>query len=172
MGLLAFIIFNFNSTLTNRPAQLRVTSKPKIQHDLAFNDSVWLSKNKRNIEMYQNLWDITVETYLEIYNHYICSHRTNIVSYGTFLALKPFRIFALHSNRIHPCVFAKSIFNPGEELVQLLNYVTTQIFHLSLMIMKASSSTFRPNVRIVIMEMCIFDWAVLQLNEWFVNIKD
>ena len=40
--------------------------------------------------MYQNLWDITVETYLEIYNQYICSHRTNIVSYGTFLALKPF----------------------------------------------------------------------------------
>ena len=53
------------STLTNRLAQLRVTSKPKI-HDLPFNDSVQLAKSKRNVEIYQDLWDITTKTYLEI----------------------------------------------------------------------------------------------------------
>ena len=47
-----------------------------------------------------------------------------------------------------PCI-PKYIFTPGEELVQLLNYVKTKIFHFSLMIMKASSSTFKPNVQIV-----------------------
>ena len=50
--------------ITNRPAQLRVTSKPKIQHDLPFNER--LTKNKCNLEMYKNLWDITTKMYLEI----------------------------------------------------------------------------------------------------------
>ena len=78
------------STIANRPALLKVTSKPKVQEDLPFNDSVKLTRNKRNREMYQNLWKITTKRFIELYCQYTLENQNNIASYGTFIALKPF----------------------------------------------------------------------------------
>ena len=78
------------STNTSRPAQLKVSAKPKIQMNLPFNSSTTLTSNKRNIQLYQNMWQITNKSFKQLFHDYISTHPKNLVSYGTFISLKPF----------------------------------------------------------------------------------
>ena len=95
---------SITSTITNMPAQLKVSCKPKIQCHLAFHSIVKLTKNKRNIELYQNVWMVTTKTFGELHKEYNTFYPNNNVAYGTFVALKPFYIRAADEKEIAMCL--------------------------------------------------------------------
>ena len=76
------------STLTSRPAKLKISDKNKIQSDLEYANTVNIVTNKRGISFYENLWWIT-QSPLKLYVEYLATN-AYYVSHGTFLALKPF----------------------------------------------------------------------------------
>ena len=79
------------STLTSRPASLRVSERGKIQMGLDFVDTKVIV-SKRNVDFYENNWMMLHKTYLELYLSYISEYPMNRVSKGTFFALRPFFI--------------------------------------------------------------------------------
>ena len=77
------------STITSRPAKLRIGNRPKLQNGLPFIDTVEFKK-VRNVDHFQSQWLILNKTYRDLYNEYVKSNQ--YVSYETFLTLKPFYI--------------------------------------------------------------------------------
>ena len=57
---------NTPSTITSRPAKLKVSDKPKIQSQLSFVDTVNIIK-QRNRNFYEGIWYITNLTMKELY---------------------------------------------------------------------------------------------------------
>ena len=90
------------STLTSRPAKLRIFCKPKLQSKLNFVDTVTIAESKRNLHFYECQW-MTVETsYCALYHEFSESHDLDI-SYGTFIGLKPFYIRGITCSDIEMC---------------------------------------------------------------------
>lgn len=89
------------STITSRPAKLKVCDKSKIQTDLEFVDTVTVIQ-QRNRPFYLNHWYITTLTFKELYQRYITS-ADNKVSLGTFIALKPFYVRSATTKDIEVC---------------------------------------------------------------------
>ena len=54
------------STLTSRPAKIKVSNKPKLQADLPYHDSVTNIK-QRNRDFYQSQWLVHCLAILEMY---------------------------------------------------------------------------------------------------------
>ena len=77
------------STITSRPAKLRIGNRPKLQNGLPFIDTVEFKK-VRNVDHFQSQWLILNKSYRDLYNEYVKSNQ--YVSYGTFLTLKLFYI--------------------------------------------------------------------------------
>lgn len=50
------------STITSRPAKLKLNDKPKIQTGLSFTDSTNIATNKRGNKFYESLWMIQDDT--------------------------------------------------------------------------------------------------------------
>lgn len=81
------------STLTSRPALLKVGTRPRIQCDLEFpSPGVEQVTNKRGVRSYQACWRIVEQPYLSLYHMYKSKHHENFLSYGSFLSLKPFYV--------------------------------------------------------------------------------
>ena len=77
------------STLTSRPAKLKVTDKPKIQSNLRFIDTVNIIK-QRNQNFYENIWFVTMLiTYKKLFDKYCHENPDNSVGSSTFMALQP-----------------------------------------------------------------------------------
>ena len=94
------------STLTSRPAKLRVIDKNKIQCGLEFLSSVNII-TQRNREFYESCW-LTVDVpYKELYHEFLQHH--NYISYGSFIALKPFYIRGVTHNDIEMCCCKKHL---------------------------------------------------------------
>ena len=98
------LIFSPFSTITNKPVKLKVKGRPKINVDLPFNDNIKLTTNKRNVEIYQNIWKFTTKTFIKLYREYNSLYNT---VYETFLAVKPFYVQPASKKR---CVCVKFIF--------------------------------------------------------------
>ena len=58
------------STLTTRPAKLRISDRPKIQENFSFIDTVKVVTNERNIKLYESLWMLLEKTIRELYSIY------------------------------------------------------------------------------------------------------
>lgn len=90
------------STNTSRPAKLRVSDVKKIQAGLDFNDTVRVIK-QRNRNFFESCWYITNEPYKVLFNKYIAEHPDNVLSFGSFVALKPFYVRAATLKDIEMC---------------------------------------------------------------------
>ena len=90
------------STLTFRPAKLKVSDKNKIQIHLDFVDSVKIVQNKRKFNFYESQWVILNCNYHALFMKYISIHQSP-VSKGTSMALKPFYIRSPPTNDIEVC---------------------------------------------------------------------
>ena len=55
------------STLTSRPARLKLNDKAKIQTNLQFADTTTISTNKRGIKFYEAPWMIHEKAISELY---------------------------------------------------------------------------------------------------------
>lgn len=88
------------STITSRPAKLKVDNRNKIQSDLLFLyrqyctvlDTVQIVRNKRNMLYYENTWVIQEETVRILFKYYIDDDGHQLILMSTFLTLKPFYI--------------------------------------------------------------------------------
>ena len=90
------------STLTSRPAKLKLSDKPKIQTHLQFCDAAIITNNRRGTKFYESPWMILEKPIREIYCQYIADAGSKI-SYGTFIALKPFYVRGATHNDIEMC---------------------------------------------------------------------
>lgn len=63
-----------------------------MQEDLSFYDSIKVTKNSSNIEMYKNTWKFTTQTFMELHRENNSLYISNTVAYGTFLALKSYYV--------------------------------------------------------------------------------
>lgn len=79
------------STNTTSLAKLRHTDKSHVQTGLEFMSSVSIVR-QRNRLFYQSICKTVQNTYKELYIKYLNSNEEHRVSWGTFLALKPFYI--------------------------------------------------------------------------------
>ena len=79
------------STITSRPAKIKVMDKRKIQAGLNYVDTVNIIQ-QRNRNIYLSHWYIINVTYKELFQKYVKDHPDETVSIGTFFALKPFYI--------------------------------------------------------------------------------
>ena len=96
------------STITSRPAKIRVTDKRKIQAGLNFVDTATIIQ-QRNRNFYESHWYIVNVTYKELYQKYIKDHPNELVSIGTFFALKPFYIRTATTKDIEMCCCKKHL---------------------------------------------------------------
>ena len=89
MALLAYK--QHGSTLTSKPAKLRVSNREKIQNGLEFIDTISIVQ-QRNRNFLLSQWFIINVTIKELFLKYIKSNPEVPVSLGTFLAVKPFYV--------------------------------------------------------------------------------
>ena len=64
---------------------------------------------QRNRPFHQSLWMITTVTLKELYQHFISYSKYFFVSWGTFLALKPFYIKSAATKDIEVCCYKNQI---------------------------------------------------------------
>ena len=81
----------FESTNTTQLAKLRVTDRNKIQTNLEFSSFVTIVK-QRNKQFYQSIWKIAEKPYKVLYQKFLISNSNFSLSWGSFLALRPFYI--------------------------------------------------------------------------------
>ena len=96
------------STITSRPAKLRVSDKSHIQSGLDFIDAVSII-SQRNRNFYESNWMINTKTYKQIYVDYLAPNNDKHVSIGTFMTFKPFYIWGATTNRIEMCCCKKHL---------------------------------------------------------------
>ena len=98
-------------TITSRPANLKLTDKPHIQTSLDFVDTVRITQ-PRNVSFYENIWSITNETVKVLYCKFLNENPGVKISYGTFLALKPFYVRPAATKDLEMCC-CKNIYMLG-----------------------------------------------------------
>jgi len=96
------------STLTSRPAKQRLSLKPKIQIGLDYHD-VAVPIIQRNRMFIESNWYIATEPYKALYSKYISENPDFKVSYGTFLALKPFYMRSVTTKDVEMCCCKKHL---------------------------------------------------------------
>ena len=79
------------TTNTHQVAKIRINQKPHIQNGLDYISSVTVVK-MRNRDFLQALWKTVTYTYVSLYNKYCKENPEFPISWGTFLALKPFYV--------------------------------------------------------------------------------
>ena len=83
---------SIESTNTKQIAKLRVTEEPHIQTNLEFVSTVTTAR-QRNHLFYQSIHKIVEVTFKELFVKYIKENsESDHVSWGTFIALKPFYV--------------------------------------------------------------------------------
>ncbi len=92
------------STVTARPAKLRVTDKPKCQKDLEYASTVASIVTFRNRQFYQSIRKVTSSQLLGLYQKYCEQHPNLPVSKGSFFNLKPFYIRNASKQHIEMCL--------------------------------------------------------------------
>ena len=91
------------STLTSRPAKMKVGDRPKIQSGLPFDKVPITIVQVRKRPYYEAPW-LTLECPLkELYANYIKENPNHYVSYGTWFALRPFYIRQVTTKDIEMC---------------------------------------------------------------------
>ena len=92
-----------HSTLTSRPAKLKITDRCKIQSDLELVDTTNIIV-QRGKQYYESNWKMVNIPYEEMYHEYLPSHsEEHHVSYGSFIALEPFYVQSATQNDIEMC---------------------------------------------------------------------
>ena len=87
------------STITSRPAKLKVSERPKIQSGFDTTNIV----TQRRMQFYEYSWMMVHTTHAELYQKYIISHPDHIISPGTFIALRPFYVRTETEKDIEMC---------------------------------------------------------------------
>jgi len=96
------------STLTSRPATLRVSDKARIQNELEFVETTTIIL-KRNQKFYQSHWYIANLTIKELFQKYTLANPESVVSYGSFLAIRPFYVRAATTKDMEMCCCKKHL---------------------------------------------------------------
>ena len=96
------------STITSRPAKLRCTDIPKIQLGLGFVDTMTIII-QRNKKYYQSIHHVLNQSIKVLYQDFVKAYPNHPVSYGTFLALKPFYIRNATEKDIEMCCCKKHL---------------------------------------------------------------
>ena len=91
-----------HSSLTSRPAELKIIDRRKIQSDLQLVDTTNIIV-QRGKHYYEINWRMVNIPYKEMYHEYLASHSEEHVSYGSFIALKPFYVRSATQNDIEMC---------------------------------------------------------------------
>ena len=91
------------STLTSRPAKIRVDRVPKLQQGLKIHITPKEVTNKRGVELYESPWLLTNNTVRVLFRKFKREHNSSM-SLGTFLALRPFYVRAPTGKDIEMCV--------------------------------------------------------------------
>ena len=105
--------------MTSRPAKLKITNKPKIQNGLEYKVLV-STIVQRSCEFFEAPWCIFQNTLKELYWAYLDRNPNHSVSWGTFLALKPFYVRTATSKDVEMCV-CKLHFNARWAVKSLVN---------------------------------------------------
>ena len=100
---------SIQSTLTSRPATLRVSDKRKIQSQLDFVETTTIIVNKRKQKFYQSHWHIANLTIKQLYHKYLITYPQSVVSYGSFLALRPFYVRTATKKDMEMCCCKKHL---------------------------------------------------------------
>ena len=91
------------STLTSRPAKLKVNDRAKVQVGLKFADSVHIIR-QHGRRFYESNWDIIDITYREMFKKYSETRSDDfLLSFGTFFALNPFYVRSATDNDLEYC---------------------------------------------------------------------
>ena len=96
------------STITSRPAKIKLTGKPRIQVRLDFVDTVRIIQQK-NVGFYENIWSITKETVKVLYHKFLNENPGIKILYGTFLALKPLYVRPVTTKGSGMCCCKKNL---------------------------------------------------------------
>ena len=96
------------SAITSWPAKLKLTDKPCIQTSLDFVDTVRIIQ-QRNVNFYKKIWSITNETVKVLYHKFLNENPGIKISYGTFLALKPFYVRPVTTKDLEMCCCQKHL---------------------------------------------------------------
>ena len=95
------------SAITLRPGNLKLTEKSRIQTSLDFINTVRISQ-QRNVSFHENIWAITNETVKVLYK-FLNENPGIKISYGTFLALKPFYVRPAPKKYLEMCCCKKHL---------------------------------------------------------------
>ena len=93
---------SFESTNCTQLAKLRVNQKPHIQEGLDFASSV-ITIRQRNRSFYQSIYEVVELPYKSLYLKFLRDNPDNMVSWGTFFALKPFYVRHTMLKNIEMC---------------------------------------------------------------------
>ena len=96
------------STLTSRPAKLRVEAKPKNQQGLEFAEPIKIIR-QRNRHFYEALWRTLTIDLRSLYKKFKLENPDMQVSYGVFFYLRPFYVRSLTERDIQMCVCKKHL---------------------------------------------------------------
>ena len=99
---------SFPSTLTSRPAKLKVDHKRKIQSGLDFVDTVQITTQRKKA-FYQSNWYILKDTVKSLYIKFLQAHPEHPILYGTFLSLKAFYVRSATSKDLEMCCCKKHL---------------------------------------------------------------
>ena len=96
--------FIIESTLTSDPAKLKTTNKPKFQNGLEYKVPV-SSIDQRSYKFFEAPLCIYPHTLKELHCTYLERNPNHTISWGTFLALKPFYVHTATSKDVEMCVW-------------------------------------------------------------------
>ena len=89
---------------SSRPAKMKVSERPKVQYSLELVDTAQDIIIQRGKPFYISNWMVASDTYKKLFHDYINSNSSDYhVSYGTFVALKPFYVRCTTSKEIEMC---------------------------------------------------------------------
>ena len=91
-----------DSSLTFRPAKLRISHRPAIQGSLPFHHAHKVIK-QRGKSFFESQWKVTTETYVKLHRKYNAEHPNLAVSYGAFVQLRPFYVRSATTKDLHVC---------------------------------------------------------------------
>ncbi|XP_066925552.1 uncharacterized protein [Clytia hemisphaerica] len=96
------------STLTSRPARLRVADKPRVQESLKFVQTT-RQVSVRNKPYFESIHFTVTETMKNLFRKFLTENPDHNISYGTFLSLKPFYVRAAGTKDFEMCVCKKHL---------------------------------------------------------------
>ena len=95
------------STISSRPAKMYTNKSPKIQTGLDFVDTIRIIKQRNRT--YESQCFVINETLKVLHHKFVQLNPETVVSYGSFLALKPFYVRSATTKDVEMCCCKKQL---------------------------------------------------------------